>query len=161
MANVDNPNGFRYVSEISGKRIGLQEFTLAESQTITKGDWLIQNAQYVQIALSNSGALHCLAAESKTTAAGETATILAYPADPDVLFEGQCSGTYSAASHLEAACDIEGTTGIMEVNENGTTENVLQIKELVVNGVNETGLNARVLVRVLRSTYTPFLAAET
>ena len=158
MANVDNPNGFKYVGAISGKRVGLITCTLATNQTINKGDFLIMNNNLVQIALSNSGALHAVAAESKTTTSA-TADILCYPADTDILFEGQCSGAYAHASHLYVACDIEGTTGIMEVDEDANTESVIQIMEWVDNGKNEVGANARVKIRVIRSTYTPFLAA--
>lgn len=160
MANNDNPNGFRCIGLFSGGPVPEpMEFTLATSQTITKGDALIMNNNLVQIALSNSGAIHCVSAETKTTTAGATATILAWPADPNYLFEAQCSGTYAAASHLYTLVDIEGATGEMEVNENANTEQVFQVLGHVQNDDNEIGANTRVWGRFMRSTFTPVLAA--
>ena len=74
-----------------------------------------------------------------------------YPALPGVVFEGQCSGTY-AASIRYTSVDIEGTTGIMEVNENATTEQVIH----VIGPVDGTtiGANSRVQFVIARSAFT-------
>ena len=158
MANVDNPNGFRCIGTLSGGEPQIVEVTLADSQTIAQGDALIFSnigtAQTVQIAVYTSGVIAGVAAEAVTTS-GSTDTILMYPADPDYIFEAQCSGTYASASHDFKCVDIEGTTGIMEVNENLSTYCVFQILGMVNNNKNEAGANARVYGRFVRSAYTP------
>lgn len=155
--------GFKCVGMLTGKDVPEPvEMTLAASQTITKGDALIATnigtTNTVEIALSNSPLIHAVAAESITTT-GSTDTILAYPADPMYLFEARCSGTFSKASHIWAQADVEGTTGAMMVNENANTESVLQILEMVESDDNAEGANSRVIVRFIRSSFTPLLAA--
>ena len=156
--------GFKCIGLLSGKDVPEpMEMTLAASQTIAKGDALILTnvgtTNTVQIALSNSPLIHAVAAESVTTS-GSTDTILAYPADPNYLFEGRCSGTFSKASHTWVnGVDIEGATGAMMINENATTEKVAQILEMVESDDNAEGANSRVIFRWLRSSFSPWLAA--
>jgi hypothetical protein len=158
MANTDNPNGFTFVRSLSGKTgTPLVEVPLATTQTVTKGDALALSTGQATIAASSSGQIYGVAAESKTTTTS-TAQILMYPATPDNLFEAQCEGTY-AASMIGTACDIEGTTGIMEVNEDATTEKVFMIME--ANSESEIGANTRVRGIFVRSSYTGLEDAET
>lgn len=157
MANVDNPNGFRCYDALTGE-IALESGTLAVSQTITKGDALIISSGQLQIAVSTSGTIHGVAAESVTTGPGSTASILYYPIDHNNRFEGQCSGTF-AESLIGSMVDIEGTTGIMEVNEDATTEQVFVIQGYVKDGTNEIGANTRVFGDFVRSSYLPLRAA--
>lgn len=157
MANYDNPNGFKCYDAIAGE-ITLKPGTLAESQTIAKGDALIISSGQLQIALATSGLIHGVSAEAATTGAGETKEIIFYPVDHNNRFEAQCSGTF-ALSLIGSTVDIEGTTGIMEVNENATTEQVFQIQGYVKDGENEIGANTRVIGDFVRSSYYPNLAA--
>lgn len=150
MANNDNPNGFTCLDAISGEPT-IKPGTLATSQTITKGDALIKSSGQLQIALSNSGLIEGVAAETKTTTTA-TATLLYYPADHNNRFEAQCSGTF-AESLIGSVVDIEGGTGVMEVNENATTEQVFQIQGWVKDGTNVVGANTRVFGDFVRSSY--------
>lgn len=153
MANVDNPNGFRLIS--SGTQ-GQQPVTqdLAAGQTITKGDAVIHSSGLVAIAVDTSPLLLGVALASRVTADGD---IKFAPGVPWNIFDGQCSGTYSAGIRF-TACDIEGATGVMEVNEDATTEDVIQIVGEDPN--TEIGANSRVYFIILRSYWYPVLAAK-
>jgi hypothetical protein len=157
MANVDKIIGFRCIGTLSGATPRKFPMTLAGSQTVAVGDPLIAtsigSAATVEIALYTSSLIHGVCGEA-ATATGE---IQAWPADPDYLFEAQCSGTYAAASHLFKCVDIEGTTGIMEVNEDSSTYAVFQILGLVDSDDNAAGENARVYGRFVRSSFSPLL----
>lgn len=158
MANVDNPNGFTFEYSMAGMGSErLVKGTLAASNTVAKGDALIESgvtAGQLAIAASNSGLLMGVAAEAATVGAGATTDLYFYPAVPWYVFSGQCSGTYATTIRYSAV-DIEGTTGIMEVNEDATTELVIYIiGEL--DG-SEIGANTRVLFTIVRSS---FLALE-
>lgn len=157
--------GFKCIGMLTGKDVPEpMVMTLAASQTIAKNDALILTnvgtVQTVQIALSDSPLIHGVAAEAVTTGAGETKDILVYPADPNYLFEGRCSGTFSKDSHLWVnGVDIEGATGAMMINEDASTEKVAQILEMVESDDNEEGANSRVIFRWIRSSFSPWLAA--
>ena len=155
MANTDNPNGFTFVKSFYGHEEMVEGDTLINT-TITKGDAIIvaSTAGQVDIAVSNSPQLLGFAAETVVTAA-TSKKILYYPALPGSVFEGQCSGTF-ATTMINTAVDIEGATSIMEVNENATTEDVIQIIGYDPN--SEVGANTRVRFIVLRSYFFPVLA---
>jgi len=136
MANIDDPRGFRFYKTLSGAPPTMDEVTLAG--TVAQGDTLVDASGTATIGLSNSGQIFGVAAEAGVS--GDV--ILFYPITTDVCFKAQCSGTYTKASHLYAAVDIEGTTGIQEVNEDATTEKVFQIQGLVEDGTNAVGANA-------------------
>jgi hypothetical protein len=122
--------------------------------TVAAGDALVFASGECTIALSNSGQIHGVAAEAGV----DGDEIMFYPAVPTNIFEAQCSGTYATASHLGVAVDLEGTTGIQEVNEDSTTEKVVKIMEL--KSGSEVGANARVYVTFPRSSYTDLEDAE-
>ena len=153
MANVDNPSGFVWVKTIGSNTPYVDWVTLGG--TVSKGDALVFSGGACTIALSNSGLIHGVAAEDGVSAE----SIMFYPATTSNIFEAQCSGTYATASHLAAVVDIEGTTGIQEVNENATTEKVFQILELSPASV--VGANARVRGIFPRSSYTGLEDVET
>jgi len=165
MANVDNPNGFWFDYSMTGHSELAKGniYKGAAALAITRGDAVIEDgstAGKVDIALSNSGLLLGVSAETSSWTAAQALAgddILFYPAVPWLVFNGQCSGTYALTSRY-AACDIEGTTGIMEVNENATTENVISIIGEDPN--TAIGANSRVKFVIIRSSYLPLLAAE-
>jgi len=150
MANTDNPNGFTFVRSLVGHG-ELEDFTLDTNQTISKGDALefdpIQGR--VQLATSSSESIHAIAAEAETTTSS-TATIKAYPALPWYIFEIQTSGTFAAAD-IGNLFDIEGSTGVMEVNEDSCKYGVVQI--LGYNPNDSVGANTRVYVKIAKSSY--------
>ena len=162
MANDDRPRGFKPVKTVAGKTPLIVEFELATSQTIAEGDALTLSSGQAAIATASSGNILGFAAEAKTTG-GTAANIKMYPAERDTIFEGQTSGTL-AQSNLGSAVDIEGATGVMEINENATTEQVVQLLELAPTTnsdqtANAFGANADVRFKVLRSAWDGLLAA--
>ena len=155
MANTDNPNGFMCVKSDFGP-IKIEEGLVATGQTITKGDALIISSGLIQIAVATSGAIYGVAAESVTSAAAGS-NIKFIPALPWYVFEGQCSGSF-AATHRGGTADIEGTTGIMEVNEDASVEDVLvMVREHPDATVGSA--SAQIYFRWIRSAYLPVLAA--
>jgi hypothetical protein len=162
MANVDNPNGFRFVRSLTGGTASPIIYTgeVAASQTIAAGDALAVSSGQIIIATATSGAILGVATEAVTVASGATGTIHYVPALSHYVFEGQCSGTF-AQSIMYSTVDIEGTTGIMEVNENATTEQVLTIIDLLRTPLNTIGANSRVEFVWTRSAFMGMLAALT
>jgi hypothetical protein len=157
MANIDNPNGFKLISSgTQGPQIVSR--ALAATQTIAKGDAVIDDTNgLVAIAVATSPLLLGVSVAGGTTA---SLTNLKFaPGVPWNVFEGQCSGTYTATMRFSAV-DIEGTTGIMEVNENATTEDVIQIVGENPDQDTPVGLNSRVYFIILRSYWYPVLAAK-
>jgi hypothetical protein len=151
MANTDNPNGFKFVKSLYGEAI-LDTVTLAG--TVAKGDALVFSAGTCTILLSNSSLVHGVAAEAGVS--GDD--ILFYPALPGYVFEAQCSGTYVKATYLHTDVDIEGATGIQEINEDATTEKVAHI--VGINSNSEVGAYSRLWVTFPRSSYTSLEDAE-
>lgn len=158
MANVDNPRGFEFVGNLYGGTGGARALKLktANAQTIAPGDAVILNAGYVQIALANSGLILGVAA-SGVTGSAQGDDIWVIPAMPGFLFRAQCSGTLTQALLLKEA-DIEGATGVMEVNEDATVEGVVQIVDLDRSERNALGANADVIVRFIRTDFGSFAA---
>jgi hypothetical protein len=157
MANTDKPNGFTWIKNLDGSGIQTIEVTIKSTVAIAKGDALIVDAGTgnADIALSNSGAIFAVA-NASVTAAATSRTIPVVLATPNAVFEAQCNGTYSAGVRFTAV-DIEGTTGVMEVNENATTEQVFQV--LGEDPNTEIGANSRVFGVFIRSEAIPLLAA--
>ena len=153
MANSDIPNGFSVSSNQYGQD-AVKHYPVAASQTIAKGDAVILVAGLVQIAVLTSPQLFGVADSDITTSGSVTRddTVAVTVALPGIVFEGQASGS-TVASLIGTACDIEGATGIMEVNENATTEDVLQIVGFRSDEDPnyELGLNDRIRFVILRS----------
>jgi hypothetical protein len=94
---------------------------------------IINSAGRVTIAAANTAApLYLGVAESAvTTSSAADDEILVYD-NPLQIFQGQCSGNgalvdpYTTSSYANGF-DIEGTTGIMEIDENATSIGVIKI----------------------------------
>lgn len=163
MANVNNPNGFIFVKSLVGSDASpvIWEAEVAASQTIAIGDALAITSGQVVIAASSSAQLLGFAVEAIVVAGGATGIISFIPALPHYVFQGQCSGTF-AQSIMFTGVDIEGTTGIMEINENATTEVVVRpialSKVTYAGTANTIGLNSRVDFVVQKSVFTGFEA---
>ena len=159
MANTDNPNGFNFVKSLAG-HAELVQGLVAVSTKITKGDAVIEDATsagYVDVAATDSDLLLGIAAESVSTTASTTDTVLFYPGIPTNIFEAQTDGTF-AQTQMYHECDIIGSTGIFEINEDDSTEGVCYIVGKDPN--SEIGDNTRVHVSIIRSSYLPLLAAK-
>ncbi len=134
MANPDIPNGFEPVRPINGAGpIVATLGYLNASQTVAVGDVVIDTSGKLNIGLSSSGSTWgVVAPQLGATALGENVYTTSSADDPlyyypagDYVFAGQCSGTY--ARTIVGPVDIEGATGVMEINENASTEDVVII----------------------------------
>ena len=113
-----------------GVNTGMYSLRLNQNQTVTYGDMLIVSSGYVQIALHSSTLLLGVAAEALANGAGEYEWLNFYPALEGTIFAGQCSGTPTQSDLLTvgaSAKDIEGTTGIMEINEDASASDVISL----------------------------------
>jgi len=167
MANVDNPNGFYLDYSMAGhaELVSGNIYKAAAALTITRGDAVIEDAGTagkVDIALAASGQLLGVSAETHIWTAAQALVgddILFYPAVPWLVFNGQCSGIYALTIRYSFS-DIEGATGIMEVNEDATTEDVLNIIGEDTSASQSVGLNSRVKFTIYRSSYLGLLRAD-
>jgi len=147
MANPDIPCGFTPTRALDGGPIIATLGNAAASQTVAVGDACIMSSGAYSIAASTSGSLAgVVAPQAGVTRLGgncissSTLNDDFWFYDERHVFAGQCSGTY-AVDCRHKLCDIEGTTGIMEVNEDATTETVIQIlKEILGTFGGRTGL---------------------
>lgn len=150
MANTDNANGFRFAKALAGY-LQVKTHTLESGQTVADGDALVLDriSGKMNIWSSTFDEIYGFAAEA-CDASSADADCKFIPALPWYVFEGQCSGTYDATM-LGIECDIEGTTGIMEVNENAHKQRLIKVIDKEAN--SEVGANTRVLFVVIRSSY--------
>ena len=150
-ANVDTPRGFQIVGADGNAIKDVCE--VADNQTINPGDALIISSGKLAIALSNSGEIHGVAAARiVTTTATALDVIPFYPAVPQNRFRAQCSGTFTQAK-VGTEVDIEGTTGIMEVNEDANTEKVFLVQNYTRSLQNSIGANTEVVGIFSKSSY--------
>lgn len=164
MANTDNPNGFSLRKSVYGEHARMK-FPVAASQTISAGDAVILVSGLVQIAVLTSGAILGVAAHDIVTGGSVTRfvdqdTLLVDLALPGNIFEGQVSGS-TVATTLGSEADIEGATGVMEINENASVEDVVQIVRLMsdISADLTIGANDRVQFIFKRSQFSGILAA--
>jgi len=145
MANKDNPHGFRALQTVSGTVPMVLKGLTTTGLTIAPGDAVIKDAStgFLTIATAASASIFGVCQSKVTGETGVSKEINYIPATEDVIWEGQCSGTLTQAM-MGDTCDIEGTTGIMEVNENATSKNVVRLIELSDKPDNAMGANARV-----------------
>jgi hypothetical protein len=162
MANTDNANGFHLVKSLCGHAEYVQG-KVPNSTKITAGDPVIEDATsagYVDVATTSTGLLLGISAESVSTTASTTDSILFYPAIPSNVFEVQCMESGFAQTDVYSDADIHGTTGSFELNAKNGTEGVCQIVGVASNNSEMTGDYTRVHVIILRSSYVPLLAAK-
>jgi len=150
MANVDNPSGFKPYKIDGGGTFPLYEGTVQTSVSLAEGDALGIDSGYVVLAGATSTAILGVAAMPITGAAGVYPKIRYVPALEAITFTGQCSGTLTQAL-IGTKVAIEGTTGIQEINEDGTTS------VAVIVGLKKgsaLGANAEVEFKWIKSAFT-------
>jgi hypothetical protein len=136
MANPDNPSGFRVVGNA---RTGT--YLVAAGNTISEGDFVgLDSDGKAVLASATSADLLGVACYDAT----DGQSIAVYD-DPETEYVGQCSGVF-ARNMIGTECDIEGTTGIMEVNEDAHAKNTIRILGFVPS--SEIGANTEVIVRI-------------
>jgi len=163
MANPDIANGFSFVRSLSGQMVPMRG-RVDINQIIAKGDALIISAGgLLQIGLFDSDEIYGVANTPITTTGtvDETDTIEFYPATDQIIFEAQVSGSTTIAL-IGDDVDIEGATGVMEVNENAVVEEVFKIIGLASDKREELdlGLNDRVYGYFTRSSYNRYRGAK-
>lgn len=138
MANYDSPNGFVPVSP----NPGMHPYTVKSGTSVAKGDALALVAGVVLPMLWDGTHDAVCGVAAHAAAAGETVYVYDVPG---TVFVGQTSGSYAKASHDGAAVGFEGTTGVMEVNEDATSVLLGKIlRHRPTPGATEVGANARV-----------------
>lgn len=143
MANVDNPHGFRFWKRLAGGAAEMYTGLLASNQIYTTGDVLCEEAGYIKIATAVTDAIIGVAVSSNATSLGTHPKVTYCPSKMDYMFTAQCSGTPTQAT-VGTLVDFEGTTGIMEINENASS-----VDHLRVHGFKPStsiGLNAELIV---------------
>ena len=153
MANVDNPSGF-VVARSNGVVVPIVRGTTKSNLALADGDLIIcLTTGLIDIATSSSATIHGLCVKAVSATAATQKDVWYVPALETIEFEGQCSGTM-AQTDIGEAVDIEGTTGIMEVNEDANSTAVIRITGLANGLKNAVGVNARVRFVVNKSSYT-------
>jgi hypothetical protein len=144
MANKDLPNGFRAVMTTGGHSPPIFTAYTTSNLTVAPGDALTMlSTGVLDIATATSAAIFGVCQSKITGETGVRKKCLYVPAADDIIFEGQCSGTFTP-SNVGESVDIEGTTGIMEINENAQSVGVARLIGLSGEVDNAAGANARV-----------------
>lgn len=144
MANKDLPNGFRAVMTTGGHTPPVFAANTKSNLSVMPGDPLIMLSNgTLDIATASSAKIFGVSQSKLTAVAATQQKCLYVPAAADIIFEGQCSGTFSPVNVGEAV-DIEGSTGIFEINENAQSVGVATILGLAGGVDNAVGANARV-----------------
>jgi len=144
MPNADYPNGFRAVKSLSGSFIPTFEYMTRANLALNPGDAVIMlSNSTIDIATASSAAIFGVCQSKVAAESGVSKKVLVVPASRDLIFEGQCSGTFSPVNVGEGV-DIEGATGIMEINEDAQVVGVAQLLGVSKAPNNELGLNAKV-----------------
>ena len=154
MANLDRPSGFKAVSGAGGSAaIPMYPAKVRIGVSLQPGDAIIMLSNgTVDIALAASTQILGVC-QSVVTGGAALVDCLYVPARADIVFEGQCSGTYTPVNAGESV-DIEGATGVMEINENAQITGVARIIKLADGIDNADGANARVLFNWTKSQWT-------
>ena len=141
-ANADNPDGCKPYGLFGQFSASFGAFEAAASQTIVEGDPVkFDGSRQIVIAGATDSQILGFARTAVTSSsAGDL--IYVYN-DPNAVYQCQCSGTF-AITMIGTDVDLEGTTGIFEVNENATTYKPVKI--VGYNHSDSVGANTRVLV---------------
>ena len=121
MANVDYPNGF---VPYGGPQL-LFTFLVKTGETIARGDFVSLDGNG-EVVLSTAASATLLGVADETVSAAAAGTRIPVYAGDGQVYVGQCSGTVTQAM-LGKECDLEGASGVQEVNENAVLTQVLRI----------------------------------
>lgn len=151
MANVDNPNGFKYEYALSGIGVPMEKRYLASGVGCIKGDALAVSGGYLILALNTSASIWGIAQETITASDGVQQYVHVIPTAEDRVFSAQADGNFTAALNLSAR-SIVGGTGVMEVDTDDTDPGVFQVIGLKTGSA--WGTNARLLGIFKKSAFT-------
>ena len=143
-ANTDNPNGCKPTGLFGQFVAPFSPFQAAASQTIVEGDPVkLDGSGQVVIGAATDSSLLGFARTAVTDS--DAGDIIYVYNDPEQVYECQCSGTF-ALTMIGDAVDLEGSTGIFEVNENASTYQPVRI--VGYNANDSVGANTRLFVRL-------------
>jgi hypothetical protein len=126
----DIPRGFEFHKCFYSPVAPIYHTLLLSNTIITDGDMLMGAAGYAALTnITSTDGLLGVSLSKQATSITTNPKISFVPALQGVLFRGNCSGTPSQAL-VWTYVDIEGTTGIMEVNEDASDVDALMITEL-------------------------------
>jgi len=143
-ANADNPDGCKPVGLFGQHSEPFQAYETAAAQTIVEGDPVkLDGSGQIVIGTAIDSALLGFA-RSGVTASSAGDLIYVY-SNPSTVFQCQSSGSF-AITMISDLVDLEGSTGIFEVNENASVYKPLRI--VGYNPNDSVGANARLYVRL-------------
>ena len=150
MANADIANGFTPVRTKGGVEPRTTHYFVHSSETIEIGDAVLLSGGFLTIGLAGSTSLLGVAAEAVDVASTDPTDrdrLMVYD-DPEQQFKGQASGSYTEQTDGVITADIEGATGVMEINENATSTEVVKILGRIPTADNADGANANLLFKI-------------
>lgn len=158
MANTDRPNGSRAVKKVYAPT----KYETAASQTITKGDWVVKDANGQIIIYASGGAL-CGVANTgvESSSAGDEIFVNDHP---DQIFEAQVAGTGALNDITDTStlancfdAEVSAGTGLHEIDEANSTDDLFQMlelgRELSTGEISEVGANTRFYYMITRSAH--------
>lgn len=140
MANFDSANGF---TPIGGPA---QTNTYNAGGTFAKGDLLTFDGSGKVILFVAGTHDEACGVAAQAGSSGNEAIVYDHP---DTEYRAQCSGTY-AATQDGGLVAVEGATGAMEVDENGTSGIMVLLGHSPITGALSVGANARVRCKIAR-----------
>ncbi len=154
MANIDNPNGFRFVESL----VGYSKICKATAGAVAlkKGDAVHMESNTLLLAINGDTEIYGVMAADCDASATDA---LFYPALPWYVFEVQTISTtpFVAATHTNYACDLVGTTGVMELDLGDSGVDQFVVLGLADGGTpdkpNVAGANANVYCMIRLSQY--------
>lgn len=146
MANVDAPNGFQpeYLMG-GGGAIPLMSVLLSSNTGCKIGDPIaLLTTGLATVGSATSTEILGVAQETVTAVAATRKNVKVAVALENAVFSGQCSGN-CLITRIGEDVDIEGSTGIFEINEDASSIDIARIIGLKPVSGNAWGTNARVL----------------
>lgn len=140
---TDFPKSFR----LWGKSYGCNPYSAKAGLTCKPGDLLYRDTNG-QIDILTSTDEECIGMSRDTHSSASANTDVFIYDDPKQLFYGQCSGTPGAVVSGDFV-DIEGTTGIQEINEDSTTYGVLELIDYKPGETSEAA-NSQLIFRIAK-----------
>lgn len=142
MSNTDNAYGFQFYRTLGSTPVpALEQISVATNVKITAGDAIYASSGKAAVCTGATAKVLGIAVESHSS--GAAGTVLYYPALPHVVFLAQASGN-ATSGYLGEECDLEGSSGSQEVNENLSTADVIRI--IGKYPEDDWGTNARLQV---------------
>lgn len=158
MANSNIPKGF--IPSRVHPYYEPHKWTVAGSQAIAVGDMVALNSDgRVALYADTTIALILGVAASPVAATAAVGDEIWVFDNPLQVFEGQCSGNgalanaYTCGNSLAACFDMEGATGVQQIDENSTTNDIIHVvggvpTDVMTGQESAVGANQRKFFRI-------------